>query len=145
MDWTTSRVRGTAECRQWRHVVKLGKFVLGCDTADRWVHFVETTGEIILADANSLLFFLPLLDNEYGAFIAKMPSMDAGRSLAINVVCVGLRERGQLYIDRALRWSEPLLPSAEIEAALRELSSSKRGTQAMRQEARGLLNTTARR
>jgi hypothetical protein len=146
-EWRSARVRNSSEVRRWRPVIEGPPFVLGIDDTGGLLQFVGQTNEVIPADSQNALFFLPLLDMEYADFVSRITdSASLGRDLQTRaedlvqvILGLALRQRASPYVERALRWLETLQPNDETREALRDLVDSRRGTQKLRQSAARLL------
>lgn len=148
-DWRVSRVRDTDELRRWRPLAAFPavKIVLGLDSEGCLLRLVDTTKQVIPFQSTTTLFFLPLLDTDYHEFAAKtrigesalVPTvLDRLNELVTSVLVEALGSRAMSYIQPALRWCEVAPLNDQIRQALRELASSRRGTQKSRHLARRL-------
>jgi hypothetical protein len=116
--------------------------LIGVDEEGRLVRFVPDTNVVILACAENLLFFLPLLDTapalwSHGAG-GKGELQKKLNDLIDAVIIIALLERSPTYVGRALQWLEEMPSDRMPNSALHELERSHRGTQEQRHAARRL-------
>jgi len=145
-DWQTAPLaREEPSLVRWFPVADVAGMTLGLTEHDDWVQWSPPGKSVLRATPDTMLFFLPLLDVDYGVFRDRIAASTGGesarllekaRALAEATVLRGLRDEHAWYVGAALGWSQDITPMTEaMGAALYELARSKRGTQEQRHAA----------
>jgi hypothetical protein len=119
-DWISTQLP-TGEVIRWKPVFVGASFRFGVDEIGRRVQYVAARDEVLVADESNMLFFLPLLDMNPTELFEQMRGATNvageldGHTLNIvqQLIRVGLKQRAQTYIGRAITWLGVVRPDVE--------------------------------